>query len=394
MKLVKQASQFAFNPLNIVSNDNVFGKRNKETDDIEVSDQKEFADDGIFSKRIFGDIENTNYDYSCECGNLRGKFYEGDICTKCGTEVKYSGNNIDKVGWIDISGDNYDTSGNIISKGPGYKIIKYVAYGFLEKVFGRENLQKIIHVPDTITIDGDLDIESIENERSESPNKKYWYIGLTEFYKNYKEILEYYVAINGISDKRLIDFISSEYDVFTDKIMVLPAVMRPCMRTADGVKLDIINNIYISILKYNNVLNSNNEVLDLVKNSMLESIQAALFQLTQYCFDMIRGKDGIIRNRICGTRIGYSARAIIIPALPEIPMDGIVLPYKIFLELYKFELINVIKKLKNITYTDAEKIIFNAGIKYNSEVYDIMQKIVKDEDCTILLNRKQVGIAA
>lgn len=388
MKLVRKPSFLTFNPNNIITNPEILGKRVKIFDDEEgYVDKKEFADDGLFSKTIFGDCENTEYEYSCKCGNLHGKFYEDVVCEKCGSPVKFIEANIDKLGWIDLTGSKYNEDGDIIEKGNNNKIIKYVAYLFLEKIIGKENLQNIIHVPDTITITGDIDTKVIEEKRNESRENKYWYTGIIEFAEKYQEILDYYYDLHEIHDPELYNFVSNPFDTFTDKIPVISSVLRPCMRTADGLKLDEINNIYIRIIKNTNILNSPNTNLQLTKNIFLEMIQNEYFNLNEYILDLIKGKEGLIRNSICGARVNYSARCIISPAFSNYKIDEIVIPYKAFLELYKFELINIIQQIKNISYKEAEIIHFNAGLRFNEEVYSIIQKVVQDNEIVVLLNR-------
>ena len=388
MKLVRKPSILSFNPNSIITNPEILGKRIKVFDDEEgYIDEKEFADDGLFSKKIFGDCENTEYDYSCKCGNLRGKFYDGVVCEKCGEPVKFVEANIEKMGWIDLTGAKYAEDGTILERGSNYKIIKYVAYLFLEKIIGKENLKNIIHVPDIITVVGDLDVAAIEAERQSDPEKKYWYYGINDFAENYQEILDYYYKLHDIDNKELYDFVSNPFDTFTDKIPVISAVLRLCMRTADGLKLDEINNIYIRLIKATKILNNKTTALPIIKNSMLEEIQGEYFNLNEYVMDLIRGKEGLIRNSICGARVNFSARSIISPAFAGHKIDEIVVPYRTFLELYKFEIVNILQKVKNISYKEAEVIHFNAGIKFNDEVYSIMEKCIKDNEIIVLLNR-------
>ena len=388
MKLVRKPSIVTFNTNNIGSNPEILGKKIKIFDDEEgYIDEKEFSDDGLFSKRIFGDTENTDTEYSCECGNLKGKFYEGVVCEKCGTPVRFCEANINKVGWIDLSGAKYSEDGTIIEPGSDFKIIKYIAYLFLEKIIGKDNLKNIIHIPNIITITGELDIENIEKIRNESADKKYWYIGIIEFAEKYQEILDYYYKLHNINNQELYNFVSNPFDTFTNKIPVISALLRQCMRTADGLKLDEINNIYIRIIKNNKILNNKTTTLQIIKNSMLEMIQAEYFSLNEYILDLIKGKQGLIRSSICGARVNYSARSIISPAFEGRKIDEIVVPYKTFLELFKFEIINILKKLKNITFREAEIIHFNAGLQFNEEVYEIMKKIIKEDDIEVLLNR-------
>lgn len=388
MKLVRKPSILSFDPNNIITNPDILGKRVKTFDDEEgYIDEKEFSDDGLFSKRIFGDCENTEYDYSCKCGNLKGKFYEGVVCEKCGEPVKFVEANIGKMGWIDLTGSKYNEDGTVAEKGSDYKVIKYIAYLFLEKIIGKENLRQIINIPDTITVTGELDVEAIQAERDSDPEKRYWHIGIIGFYEKYQEVLDYYYDLHKIEDRQLYDFVNNPYDTFTDKIPVIAAVLRMCMRTADGLKLDEMNNIYIRILKNVKILNSPTTTLDIIKNSMLEMIQAEYFSLNEYVMDLIRGKDGLIRNNICGARVNYSARSIISPSFAGRRLDEIVVPYRTFLELYKFELINMIAKIKNVGYKEAEEIHFNASLRFDEEVYLLMKKAISENDVEVLLNR-------
>ena len=45
------------------------------------------------------------------------------------------------------------------------------------------------------------------------------------------------------------------------------------------------------------------------------------------------------------------------------------------------------QKVKNISYKEAEVIHFNAGIRFDEEVYSIMEKVITDNELIVLLNR-------
>lgn len=205
--------------------------------------QKKFADDSLFSKRIFGDMDSRE-EYSCECGHLYGKFYEGMVCQKCHTEVQFVGLNVDKYGWIDLSLSKYNQDGKLLEVGNGCHVIEYVAYYQLEKVIGRENLRNIIHVRNSITITGELDTTELENIRNQNPESKYYHIGIEEFYEKYSEVLNYYFELHEGKNREIYEYLKNREDVFTNKIPVISIILRPAMRTADGLKLDDINIKY------------------------------------------------------------------------------------------------------------------------------------------------------
>jgi methenyltetrahydromethanopterin cyclohydrolase len=87
------------------------------------------------------------------------------------------------------------------------------------------------------------------------------------------------------------------------------------------------------------------------------------------------------------TRINFSARNIISPARSGYKIDEIVLPYMTFLYLYKLEIMNVLVRVKNIKFNEAEKVWYNATLSLDEEVYMVMKKMITDEEVGILLNR-------
>lgn len=340
----------------------------------------------MFSPRIFGNMDSQE-EYSCECGKTHGKFYEGKICPKCNTEVRFIGLNIDRYGWIDLSLSKY-SNGVCIEKRNGCHVIQYIAYSQLEKVIGREHLRNIIHVRNTITVEGDIDTTEIDEIRIQDPHFKYYFIGIENLYNQYEEILSYYYELNNKDNKlnKLYEYLKNKDEVFIDKIPVVSIILRPAMRTSDGLKLDDINILYQHILKNVEILKDVN-IIDIIRDSTIEEIQANYMLLSEKVLDNIKTKFGLIRNQICGNRINFSARNIISPAKAGYKMDEIILPYLTFLELYKFEIINILKNTENISFSAAQKEWYYATLKFNNKVYNIMKKMITDNEIGVLLNR-------
>jgi DNA-directed RNA polymerase beta' subunit len=372
MKISKISSVKLFNPDNIVISSEIYSRKNEVVlEDGILKEVKSFDDKGLFSKRIFGNL-NADEEFSCECGKYVGKFYEGTICDKCGSEVKPIQANIDRIGWIDLK-DNY--------------IIKYISYSLLEKVIGRDNLKNIIYLPNKITMEGTIDERETDMIRATSPAHKYWHIGIKVFREKYPEILKYYYDLSNHKDQKIYDFLEDIDDVFTNKIPVISIVLRPAMRTADGLKLDELNNIYINILKNVEILNDDINITDIIRDITMDMIQAEYFQLSTKIMDNIKSKGGLIRNQIMGTRINFSARNIISPSKAGYKIDEVVLPYLTFLNLYKYEIVNILTKIKGVNFVEAEEIWFKASLRIDEEVYMIMKKMIVDEEVAILLNR-------
>lgn len=329
---------------------------------------------------------DSKEDYSCECGQLHGKFYEGCVCSKCNSPVEFVGLNINKYGWIDLSLSKYNEDGGLIEKGNGCHIIEYIPYAQLEKVIGRDNLRNIIHVHNTITITGELDTEELENLRNQSPESKYYYLGVDEFYEKYEEVLDYYNQLRGNKYPELYTFLKNKDEIFTDKIPVISIILRPAMRTADGLKLDDINIKYQNILKNLEILRDV-DAIKIIRDSTIEQIQAEFMLLSEEVLEAVKSKSGIIRNQICGTRINFSARNIISPARAGYKIDEIVLPYLTFLELYKFEIINILRETGGIGIKQAEKEWHSATLKFDEKIWKIMKKMIRDNEIGVLLNR-------
>lgn len=386
MKISRISLDYLFDPSKIVTSHEIFTHKPIVIDGLELTDQKDFADDSLFSKPIFGDMDAVE-DYTCRCGKLKGKYNLDNICPKCGEKVASIGLTIDKCGWIDLSLSKYNLdTGEVIEEGPGFHIIKYIEYSLLEKIIGRDHLRNIIHIKNIITINGDLDMDEIENVRKSSPKAKYYHLGLEGFYEKYDEVLNYYNELSENKFPDIYEFIRNRDNVFTDKIPVLSIILRPAMRTADGLKLDETNIQYQSILK-NLTMLKDPDFIGIMRDATVEQIQAEYFQLSEHIMDNVRYKAGLIRNQICGARINFSARNIISPAEPGIKIDEIQVPYLTFLELYRFEIINVLKNIEHITFKAAEKEWLNARYSLNEKIYNIMKMMVEHNEVGVLLNR-------
>lgn len=386
MKLEKTILSTQFDHTRMVTSHEIFSKKSITIQDGGRSvEQKKFADDGLFSRRIFGDIDSQE-EYSCDCGHLHGKFYEGTVCPKCNSPVTFIGLSIDKYGWIDLSLSKYNEDGTIARKGNGCHLIEYIPYAQLEKVIGRDNLKMITKSFGVITVEGALNEAALKEARGVSSESKYYYSGIEGFYENYNEILDYYYNLRGCKETELYNFLQNKEEVFTDKILVVSIILRPAMRTADGLKLDDINIKYQNILKNLEMLKDAG-TMKIIHDSTIEAMQAEFMMLSEEVLEAVKSKSGIIRNQICGTRINFSARNIISPEKIGYKIDELVVPYSTFLELYKFEIINILKTTENISLREAEQEWYTATIKYDDKVYKIMGKMVNDNEVGVLLNR-------
>jgi len=101
---------------------------------------KLFTTDGIFSEKIFGKSVDEE-EYSCECGELLGRFYKAELCKSCNSIVTKRSSSIDKFGWIDLK---------------DYYVIKPFFYNQIKKVVGKY-FNEIINFEPKITITGNFE---------------------------------------------------------------------------------------------------------------------------------------------------------------------------------------------------------------------------------------------
>ena len=61
------------------------------------------TENGIYSPKfgtIFGDENAFEDSYSCSCGELKGTFYKGTLCSNCNTTVEFKDKNVNMTGWF------------------------------------------------------------------------------------------------------------------------------------------------------------------------------------------------------------------------------------------------------------------------------------------------------
>ena len=344
------------------------------------------VENSIYDKGL-GEITDTDKDvreFSCDCGELSGRFFEGCVCSDCGTRViaRYS-MDIRRVGWVDIA--------------PFY-IINPSAYEMIAKVIGGKNLQKILYYDIQIDLDGNLKetsdtVEVMTKHGLQTKNNiPFANSGMIEFRKNFVNIINYYSQVKGFVDEANY-LIKNQHLVFSSKIPVSSVYLRPTYVSSKkrSVSFDKLNQVYVKILTNTNLLRRTLKKDIEVKRALnvVFDIQQNLQELYQTTIKTkLSGKTKLIRGSIMGNRMNFSARMVIRSYVgPNASMNKVAMSYKGFLELNLLEVINVLMKgYVNPTYT-------------RMTVYEIMEfvrkaqysdKINPDiwEACQLLLKRR------
>jgi len=281
--------------LKIIDLNSKFDKSKIVTNSESLDKQKGFTEDGIFSEKIFGQLQNENYQYSCKCGKTKGKFYLNHKCLYCETKVIFTESIISKKGWIDLSNK--------------YFFINPLLALFFHKIIGIGNYKKILSYNKKIDVDGNLvseeDVEDITSEEFEK--NPYINIGIIEFKDKWKEICKFFInkTSNSEEKEKYYKFIKKNKDkIFINKFPILPTVLRPVVVLNGSLIFDEINNSYNKIIGISNMIKESergtSSYNDLEVIPMLFNIQMELEVIFKKLLDNIGGKTGYIRNNIMG----------------------------------------------------------------------------------------------
>ena len=343
---------------------------------------------GIYSSEL-GNIVDTDKDlreYSCYCGKLNSRLYEGDYCEECGTYCRETfGADLEKYGWI-VLGDYY--------------VIQPNAFEMIRSVIGNKNLERILKYQVNIDIDGNnLDISKVDPKASPFQN-----IGMMEFKKRFVEIMNYYASIKPAKADKAKFLISMRQRVFTNVIPVFSNLLRPAYASSKKkmFSYDKLNSYLTGVLSAAKLLKTgtSKRLRDGGDKTLLWSIQEQLQNYYSMTItSKLSGKHKVIRNTILSARTSFSSRAVITSLTDSrfIGMDHIVLNYKQFIELYTLLILNCMMRgvgnpnFKNMTLF--ELVAYLKKAKYSNKVdesiYSICEFLIKHhkQGLWVVLNR-------
>ena len=332
---------------------------------------------GIYSSKI-GNLIEDNVDvseYSCStsCRYLVGRVYEGIECPICHQIVKNNYSvSFNRNGWITLG---------------SHKVLQPAAFAKVKDLIGETNLNDIIDFNDNIDLQGNIVIGSSEINKKHPFTK----IGMTEFYKRFDEIIRFY----GRQKRKMEDaefLIKYKNRIWTSKINVLAQELRPAFvnSTEKTFRFDSINNAY-SIIINNASLIAKAEITDQYMNinKYLFTIQSELFKLYALILQKLDGKKKLPRRKIQGTKVSWSSRMVITALTSHnYQVDGLVISYKAFLELYIYEIMNCFKRGVATNYF-VDKTLYEIAEwldveKYSNRVhpaiYSVMKWLIKNHE--------------
>lgn len=333
--------------------------------------------DGIHSPRFGSDYQDDNAfaeRYSCECGNLIGRVLEGDICPKCGTQVKFVDVNLKMFAWLRI-------------KSPLFKVIHPLMFRKLAVFFGTKTkvLENMIRFKMDMSLDGQYKkLSNIDYKK-----EPFYGIGMLEFYHRFDEIMEFYKKKHKNKAELYKHIMRNRDKIFTGVIPVYSAVLRQVFFSDEDYKYTSLDKNYNAIFGNFERINEETEINErnfTKLNQNLFRAQCNLMKAFEMIFTSLTEKEGLIRRNILGGRINFSARTVITPNA-RLRSDQIELPYVAAVELFKEQIINLLVKLDGESYNEAVHEWFASYVDFNPKVYKVINYIIDHSHPKTLLNR-------
>lgn len=344
-----------------------------------ITEPVDVSIDGSKKKSLFGprsELYGTTYgdeqefaeQYQCECGTLKGAAFENEICPICKKPVKAVGDDIKITGWVSLGID---------------KIINPMYYQLLSSAIGKTVFPDIVTSRKKVDKNGKISRPDIYADPDKPPLSPFSGIGIDEFRKRYYEILDYFIEKRKHKANRLEYLKRNARAVFCSHIPIYTTKLRQQSITTDtfyygGLDKQINPIVSLSLLL--------KDCTEIEKPNYLQSIQKKVNAMWEYNFELLNGKEGLIRGQILGGSLNYTSRNVIIPdhTLHDNEVD---ISYHTFLDIYKDIIIRYLKITENMSDGQAIHEWSMAKVRFSKKVYEIMNFIVEQETPTILLNR-------
>ena len=321
-------------------------------------------DRSIFSRRFGQTIKDVNpfgNRYRCECGYTQSKVNNNCVCKICGTKVRYVDDDYEYFGWLVLK---------------NHWVISPAFYNALKFFIGK-------HFDRILKYEAQMDDDGHVKGNINLKDEPFYGVGIIAFKERFDEIMSYYLGKNPKKQSYYDDIMGSKDKVFTQSIPVFTALLRPFDADRYTFSHETTNKNYTMINKLVSDLNRQSSLFDNKNDDKKprKSIHDLLFQLQmnidklyQEVINIIKGKKGNIR-RLFGGRYNFTSRNVI-TSDPSLRIDQVKLPYSALHELLQLNIINILVKTLQITYTDAYKRWYEASLKKDPMIVNIIMSII------------------
>ncbi|MCC8372400.1 MAG: DNA-directed RNA polymerase subunit beta' [Rickettsia endosymbiont of Pseudomimeciton antennatum] len=373
--------------------------------------------EGLFCARIFGPVK----DYECLCGKYKRMKYRGITCEKCGVEVTTSRVRRERMGHIELASpvahiwflkslpSRISTLLDMTMKDLE-KILYFESYVVIDpglsvlqrgELLSEDGLQKAQDEYGEDNFTASIGAEVVRQMLSE--------LDLPELRKKLQEDL--LSTSSEVKKKKIIkrlklveDFLESENKpewMIMTVLPIIPPEIRPLVMLDGGrFATSDLNELYRRVINRNNRLKRLLELKApdiIIRNEkrMLQESVDALFdngrrgkvvkntnkRPFKSLSDMLKGKQGRLRQNLLGKRVDYSGRSVIVVG-PELKLHQCGLPKTMALELFKPFIYSKLELHGIATTIKAAKKMVEAE---KPEVWDILEEVIREHP--VLLNR-------
>jgi DNA-directed RNA polymerase subunit beta' len=349
---------------------NEFSAELKEVTSIKMMAKKKFHPKGLFSEQIFGPVRN----YTCQCGTYYGISGAGGTCAICEVDIVNSDERRRKFARIILP----------------FPVVNPIFYELIADIGG----SKVKGLLDDLMRNEQSILFVLEDEYGVTTSDTAVPSGAEKFEKveaidKLIRDLSHMFVEDGILEWRVIR--DNLDKLFIHNVLVLPPDLRPAAKNIErnNQVVDQINRYYIQILTKKEIMRDT--IVDIHRDKKLfysyfTQIQKDVNELYAHIISKLAKKEGLIRGNILGKRIDFSGRAVIIPD-PVLKLDECVLPYLMFLELFKLQISKKLIEIGRFKLLNDSIDFVDDCIEMRSPVlYRVCEEIAEDEVC--LLNRQ------
>lgn len=307
---------------------------------------------------------------SCEGGCLKGKFYEGLTCSKCGTVVTTEFiDHLAHQAWLSIP-ENMPP------------VLHPVWYHILKDWTRVKQAASLIE----LILDASLDKNKNPTKLPEGVTHVITGRGFSYFYQNVDTIMQF--LFSYYAKKKSTPWVRQFYllyrDImFTTKLPILHSSLHPMvkgsstLKYADPISRGIVKAAYnLSAIAFK--VHSTTISINDIDISLYGIYRSVIDYYVKIISDKLGTKYALLRKHCLGTRCHFTSRSVIVPISGAHRFDEVHLPWKLVVNTFKLEIINVLANRYKLSTADAESMHISSLTVYNKLIHDVLLTLMDE----------------
>lgn len=322
-------SSFDIPDTKIVTSSNIF------------SSGENIDEDGLYSERIFGPTKN----YKCKCGHYVGKYYEDQVCPKCGVLCASNLIRYEQFGKIKLPDNVYVILPTTIPL-----LEKFFSTAIINEFLNPKCFQELVQHPYYYSIPH-RKLKKLEQIDHNEDYIDLPIIGINEL----RELTHECARLNIINIRP--DILAN---MFLNEIPVLPAELRPLSKVDGKFNIHELTKLYKDII----TLSTGGFILNAIASQSTYAsfvsirYQNILNEIYQHIVEkFFAEKEGLLRYDFMGKTVEFSGRLVIVP-------DPTLKPYEIGMSKLAIDKLTLLHKMHFI--------LENYGIEDKYNLKDIL----------------------